>query len=65
MATHENILRKGSSINKPPGFDGEHYTFWRMEMTVFIKANSYRLWQIIEKRDLKPLGIDGKEKPES
>ena len=34
-------------------------------MTVFIKANGYKLWQIIDKGDLKPVDEQGNEKPES
>ena len=65
MATLENILPEGSSINKPPGFDGKHYTFWKLKMKIYIKANGYRLWKIIEEGDIVQTNILGNPKSES
>ena len=64
MASLENVLPEGSNINKPPGFDGQHYTFWKLKMEVFIKANGYKLWKIIEKGDIVPKDDRGEPKDE-
>ena len=52
----ENVLPDISTpSNKPPGFDGLNYTFWRFKMENYIKANGLRIWDVIERGDNVPL----------
>ncbi|KAI9110102.1 hypothetical protein K1719_019143 [Acacia pycnantha] len=55
----EGILSEGASINRPPGFDGEHYSFWKAKFRVFVLAMEYGLWQVIENGDYVPTKIVG------
>ena len=64
MAANEQILPEGANINRPPGFDGEHYTFWKMRIRTYIRAQGYRLWQIIENGNLVPRTEAGVPKTE-
>ena len=32
---------------RPPLFDGSNYTYWKKRMTMFIKAHSKNLWNIV------------------
>ena len=51
--------------NKPPGFDGYNYPFWRFKMENYIKAHSLRVWDVIERGDNVPLDDEGFVKPRS
>nr|AAC80426.1 putative gag protein [Nicotiana tabacum] len=42
------IMSVGHSISLPPVFDGSNYAYWKERMRVFIRANNFRLWQIIK-----------------
>ena len=44
----EGILPNRASINKLPGFDREHYSFWKAKFKIFLIATEYDLWQVIE-----------------
>ena len=55
MATMgENILPDGASITRPPGFAGEHFSFWKAKFRVFVMANEYGLWNVIQDGDYVP-----------
>ena len=45
--------------NKPPGFDGYNYPFWKFRMETYIKSSDIRLWDVIERGDHTPLDDDG------
>ena len=51
--------------NKPPGFDGYNYPFWKFRMENYIKANGLRIWDVIERGDNIPLDDEGFAKPQS
>ena len=54
----EGILPDGASINRPPGFDGEHYLFWKAKFKVFVMATEYGLWKVFEVGDYFPMMIE-------
>ena len=51
--------------NKPPGFDGYNYPFWKFRMETYIKSSDIRLWDVIERGDHTPLDEDGFAKQRS
>ena len=54
----KGILPNGASINRPPGFNGEHYSFWKAKFKVFVMANEYSLWRVFERGDYKPSTVE-------
>ncbi|GAV69205.1 DUF4219 domain-containing protein [Cephalotus follicularis] len=48
MATQMNLNvgLEGSSITRPPFFDGNNYIFWKTRMTIFLQSLDYQLWHI-------------------
>ncbi|KAL4378076.1 hypothetical protein GQ457_02G024730 [Hibiscus cannabinus] len=36
------------SIDKPPYFNGAHYSHWKNRMIIFVQSVDYLLWDIIE-----------------
>ncbi|GAV79786.1 DUF4219 domain-containing protein/UBN2 domain-containing protein [Cephalotus follicularis] len=42
-----NMSLEGSSISRPPFFDGNNYSFWKLRMTIFLQSLDYQLWNII------------------
>ncbi|GAV60937.1 DUF4219 domain-containing protein/UBN2 domain-containing protein [Cephalotus follicularis] len=42
-----NVGLEGSSISRPPFFDGNNYSFWKTRTTIFLQSLDYQLWHII------------------
>ena len=53
---HNNIMTpsEGSSMNRPPLFDGNDYPYWRDKMTLFIQFSGYDIWKIITEGNQYP-----------
>ncbi|MQL97005.1 hypothetical protein Taro_029688, partial [Colocasia esculenta] len=43
------FVAEGHSINRPPFFDGTDYPYWKNRMMVFLRAQNYEVWRIVEK----------------
>ena len=43
-----SILPECPPLNKPPGFNGQHYTFWKQKMRDFIEASDIDMWELVE-----------------
>ncbi|MQM02157.1 hypothetical protein Taro_034929 [Colocasia esculenta] len=43
---------EGQSVNRPPLFDGEDYTYWKIRMEYFLQGFYFQIWSIIEEGDL-------------
>ncbi|MQM14494.1 hypothetical protein Taro_047425 [Colocasia esculenta] len=43
---------EGQSVNRPPLFDGEDYTFWKTRMEYFLQGFDFQIWSIEEEGDL-------------
>ena len=50
MAAQSNF--EGQSVNRPPLFDGEDYTYWKTRMEYFLQGHDYTIWSIVEEGDL-------------
>ncbi|GAV71273.1 zf-CCHC domain-containing protein/DUF4219 domain-containing protein/UBN2 domain-containing protein [Cephalotus follicularis] len=49
-----NVGLEGSSITRPPFFDGNNYSFWKTRMTIFLQSLDYQLWHIIINGPMMP-----------
>ena len=54
----DGILPDGASINRPPGFSGQHYSFWKAKFKVFVMASEYGLWRVFEIGDYNPTVLE-------
>ena len=52
-----SILPECPPLNKPPSFNGQHYTFWKQKMRDIIEAPNIDMWELIENRYNPPSGI--------
>src|SRR6185437_14147221 len=52
MNNHEK-LEEGYSTQRPPIFNGKFYTYWKNRMEIFIKAENYQVWRVIEVGDFE------------
>ncbi|MQM02538.1 hypothetical protein Taro_035304 [Colocasia esculenta] len=43
---------EGQSVNRPPLFDGEDYTYWKTRMEYFLQGFDFQIWSIVEEGDL-------------
>ena len=64
-ADHHSLPDVAIQPNKPPGFDGYNYPFWKFRMETYIKSNGIRLWDVIEQGDHVHLDDDGFAKARS
>jgi hypothetical protein len=55
MTSHE-----GTSTNKPPLFDGTHFSFWKVRMRTHIMALGADVWDVVETRYTKLLVLTSK-----
>ena len=54
IGTH---MAEGQSINRPPLFSGSNYNYWKARMKIYIQANDYACWNIIENGPIIPTKI--------
>ena len=47
-STGFNLLPECPLLNKPLGFDGQYYTFWKQKIRDFLEASNIDLWDIVE-----------------
>ena len=52
MNAHEK-LEEGYSTQRPPMFNGKFYSYWKNRMEIFIKAENYQVWRVIESGDFE------------
>ncbi|MQM14985.1 hypothetical protein Taro_047918 [Colocasia esculenta] len=43
---------EGQSVNMPPLFDGEDYTYWKTKMEYLLQGFDFQIWSIVEEGDL-------------
>ena len=48
MDVSYSLLLECPPLNKPPGFNGNHYTYWKQQMKGFIEAINIDMWDIVE-----------------
>ena len=47
-------FKKGASLNRPPLFKGEHFTFWQKRKKIFIQSIDLGAWNAIVKGPFIP-----------
>ena len=51
-------------MNRPPLFEGEHFSFWQARMEIFIQSIDFGLWNTVLNGPHAPTkNVDGKEFP--
>ena len=46
-------MEEGCFTQWPPMFDGKFYTYWKNRMEIFIIAENYQVWRVIEIGDFE------------
>ena len=46
-------MEEGYSTQRPTVFDGKFYTYWKNRMEIFINAENYQVWRVIEIGDFE------------
>ena len=44
----KGFIAEGHSINRPPFFNGLDYSYWKNRMQVFLRAQNYEIWKVVE-----------------
>ena len=64
MDTSYSFLLECYPLNKPFGFNGNHYTYWKQKMKDFTKATDIDIWDVVEHGyELLKILIDGVAQP--
>ena len=50
---YKEKLEEGCSTQCPLMFNGKLYTYWKNRMEIFIKAENYQVWRVIETGDFE------------
>ena len=54
QALHGATLKEGASLNRSPLFVGEHFSFWKKKMKIFIQSIDPSAWNAIFKGPFIP-----------
>ncbi|MQL79287.1 hypothetical protein Taro_011727 [Colocasia esculenta] len=49
MESNKGLMPEGHSVSRPPFFDGTDYSYWKNRMQVFLRAQNFELWKIVNK----------------
>ena len=58
MASRQITFKEGASLNRPPLFEGEHFTFWQKRMEIFIQSIDPGAWNAIVKGPFHPTKLE-------
>ena len=58
MASKQITFKEGASLNRPPLFEGEHFTFWQKRMEIFIQSIDPGAWNAKIKGPYNPTKIE-------
>ena len=39
---------EGHSTHRPPLFNGSNYGYWKIKMRIFLQANDFKSWRVVE-----------------
>jgi hypothetical protein len=56
MTSHE-----GTSVSKPPLFDGTNFSFWKIRMRTYLMALGADVWDVVETGYIKPVVLATKD----
>ncbi|KAG9442464.1 hypothetical protein H6P81_018318 [Aristolochia fimbriata] len=54
-----SYLKEGASNTRPPLLDGSNYSYWKVKMQIYIKAQDEKGWKTIEKGWCLPTKVIG------
>ena len=54
MGSKQITFKEGESLNRPPLFEGEHFSFWQKKMEIFIQSIDPGAWNVIIKGPFIP-----------
>ena len=54
MGSKQITFKEGASLNRPPLFEGEHFSFWQKRMEIFIQSIDPGAWNAIIKGPFIP-----------
>ncbi|MGL6083498.1 MAG: hypothetical protein ACRC4N_13960 [Gammaproteobacteria bacterium] len=49
------MASEGIAIGKAPFFDGSNYAYWKIKMSIYLKAMSPKIWKIVNEGYVMPL----------
>jgi hypothetical protein len=53
-------IHEGTSVTKPPLFDGTNFSFWKVRMRTYIMALGTDVWDVVETGYIKPVVLASK-----
>ena len=47
MSKFKVLFAEGSSVNRPPMFNGMNYSFWKIRMKIFMESIDVLIWEVV------------------
>jgi hypothetical protein len=54
-------IHEGTSITRPPLFDGTNFAFWKVRMRTYLMALGVDVWDVVETGYIKPVVLASKD----
>ncbi|XP_070028804.1 uncharacterized protein [Nicotiana sylvestris] len=51
------LLEEGTSQVRPPYFNGQHFSYWKVRMEIYAKAYDVKVWRVIKKGNYPMLAV--------
>ena len=62
MNSNQITFKEGESLNRPPLFEGENFSFWKCRMKTFMQAVDPDAWSAVANDPYVPTKIAGENK---
>ncbi|XP_033513375.1 uncharacterized protein [Nicotiana tomentosiformis] len=49
QVTASALFQEGTSQVRPPYFNGQHFSYWKVRMEIYVKSYDVNIWRIIKK----------------
>jgi hypothetical protein len=54
-------IHEGTSVTRPPLFDGTNFSFWKVGMRTYLMALGDDIWDVVETGYIKPIVLASKD----
>ena len=54
-------IHEGTSVTRPPLFDGTNFAFWKVRMRTYLMALGANFWDVVETGYINPVVLASKD----
>jgi len=57
MSEFKVLFAEGSTVNRPPMFNGMNYAFWKIKMQIFMESTDALIWEVVVHGPYAPMQV--------